>query len=611
MDKRSETTTNISFDENISSSSLHTGEKESQRTSTHGLYTAEELSTIIREAYVPRISVICSRDADEFAINKGFPQGFWELLYPFGDRVRGKVRRRDMQDAMLTLDKTSLQFVPVDSLESHLSDVPVVSIRDILTAQNPKLVLPEAPSNYTLGVHYKNVERWAWTLAHEENREMSIGMYIRQLLTGMPVSSFETFSHPVAHLVVVTSHNPTPFESLREIINSLPQISLPAFVSHDIIYFFVYVHDEDQHDIELSMAIFDTMLQTFGERGYFLRLHSQKATLDYEHTIPFPCSSWLSAEERLQMLNGLEKAQQLLFQSDAESLKRLVSHIAFNGVIPHLDRCIRIWDDQYASPRRGFTGRLFFASKKLISAQNNSHNSNFFASSNVYRPDSIEAYLRKLADYSFMLRDYVHANQIYEIASKQYANDDAYLYSAAASEMIVITEHILHLDRPYMSLTNKLRLNECMQLAMANYLNKPFNSYYHAARCFLLLGQYLSSFPNPRVDDAANWNTGLLFSKRLGPVGRAIVFQQTYELYRQTGRINSDSLDSREMKRDRKTAFWCVMAADAWLRCHISFRARPFIDQAKDFYTHVAWQDLNECVAKLGEVDMTPKSQDK
>ncbi|WBW71888.1 TRAPP III complex subunit Trs85b [Schizosaccharomyces osmophilus] len=610
MDKQSETTAKTSFDENFSSSSLQNDGKESQHSSTHdGLHSAEELRTIIREAYVPRISVICSRDADEFAISKGFPQGFWELLYPFGDRVRGKVRRRNMQDNMVTLEKTSLQFVPVDSLESHLSDVPVVSIRDILTSKNRTLVLPEAPSKYTFGIHYKNLERWAWNLAHEESYEMSTAMYIRQLLTGMPVASFETFSHPVAHLVVVTSHNPTPFESLRELINSLTQISFPAFVSNDIIYFFVYVHDEDQHDIELSMAIFDTMLQTFGERGYFLRLHSQKATLDYEHTIPFPCSSWLSAEERLLMLNGSQKEQHLLFESDADSIKRLVSHIAFNGVIPHLDKCIRIWDDQYASPRRGFTGKLFFASKKLISTQNNSHNSNFFASSNVYRPDSIEAYLRRLADYSFMLRDYTHANQIYEIASKQYANDDAYLYYAAASEMIVVTEHIIHLDRPYMSLTNKLRLNECMQSAMENYSNKPFNSYYHAARCFLLLGQFLSSLPNPRVDDAANWNAGLVFSKRLGPVGRAIIFQQTYELYRRTERTNIDS--STEMKRHRKTAFWCIMAADAWLRCHISFRARPFVDTAKEFYTQIAWPDLQECTAKLDDVDISPKSQEK
>ncbi|EPX74282.1 TRAPP complex subunit Trs85 [Schizosaccharomyces octosporus yFS286] len=605
MDKQSETTVKASLDEKISSSSLHDEEKEFQRSSTHGLCSAEKLSVIIREAYVPRISVICSRDADEFAINKGFSQGFWELLYPFGDHVRGKVRRRNMQDHMVTLEKTSLQFVPVDSLESHLSDVPVVSIRDILTAKNRTLVLPEAPSKYTFGIHYKNLERWAWNLAHDQSYEMSTAMYIRQLLTGVPVSSFETFSHPVAHLVVVTSHNPTPFESLREIINSLPQISLPAFVSNDILNFFVYVHDEDQHDIELSMAIFDTMLQTFGGRGYFLRLHSQKATLDYEHTIPFPRSSWLSAEERLRLLDGSQKEQQLLFESDAESIKRLVSHIAFNGVIPHLDKCVRQWDDQYASPRRGFTGKLFFASKKLISTQNNTHNSNFFASSNVYRPDSIEAYLRRLADYSFMLRDYTHANQIYEIASKQYANDNAYLYYAASSEMIVITEYIIHLDRPYMSLTNKLRLNDCMRSAMENYLNKPFNSYYHAARCFLLLGQYLSSLPNSR-DDAANWNAGLVFSKRLGPVGRAIIFQQTYELYRQSESTNSDTLT--DIRRHRKTAFWCIMAADAWLRCHISFRAKPFIDTAKKFYSQVAWPDLEECATKLDDVDVSPKS---
>ncbi|KAL2312251.1 Transport protein particle subunit trs85-2 [Schizosaccharomyces pombe] len=570
-----------------------------------GLYSMEELCSIIQEAYAPRVSVLCSRDADEFAMRKGYPKGFWELLYPFGDRIRGKVNRRGMNGEMLTLENLNLHFVPIDALESHLSEASFPSLRSVLCERYPGLVSPEPPSDYSFGVHYKNVERWAWTLAHEGNYQMPLPVYVRQLLTGIPITPFETFSHPVAHLVVVTSHNPSPFESLRSLINSIPYLSLPAFVFNDINYLFVYVHDEDQHDLELSMAIFDTMKQTFGDCGYFLRLHSQKATLDYEHTVPFPTSSWLSAEERLHLLSNTDTEIRLLFESDNESLRRLSSHIAFNGIVSYLDKCVRAWDDQYASPRRGITGKLLFASRKYLSSSNASTNSNYFPSSNAYRPFSPEAYLRKLADYSFMLRDYSHANQIYEIASRQYENDGAFLYSAASLEMIVITEHILHLKMPYMSLTNTLRINEYMQSAMLNYLNKSFNSYYHAARCFLLLGQFLSCLPAPKVDDAANWNAGLLYSKRLGPVGRAMIFQQTHTLFKSLSYLKTESTDPFSNKRTRKAALWCVLTADAWLRCRIPFRAKPFVEEAKLFYGKIDWKDLKECVAALDEVEVS------
>lgn len=97
-----------------------------------------------------------------------------------------------------------------------------------------------------------------------------------------------------------------------------------------------------------------------------------------------------------------------------------------------------------ASSRRGFTGRLFSASKRYFSSSRTQVTPGISAASSsssinlnspvgsVYLHSTPEAQLRKLADYAFMLRDYDFARSTYETVKKDFQADGAWRFYAGA-----------------------------------------------------------------------------------------------------------------------------------------------------------------------------------
>ena len=74
--------------------------------------------------------------------------------------------------------------------------------------------------------------------------------YIRKLLSALPVSPHETFSHPAACVVAVSSRNRSPIDALHASGN---QVLLPKYVGLDYRKYYVLVHDEDRDDIGKSV----------------------------------------------------------------------------------------------------------------------------------------------------------------------------------------------------------------------------------------------------------------------------------------------------------------------------------------------------------------------
>lgn len=59
---------------------------------------------------------------------------------------------------------------------------------------------------------------------------------------------------------------------------------------------------------------------------------------------------------------------------------------------------------------------------------------------NSYAASSIEALTRRLADFAFMLRDYRYASGIYDNLRRDFAQDRAHRYAAAATEMYGLSQ---------------------------------------------------------------------------------------------------------------------------------------------------------------------------
>lgn len=109
-----------------------------------------------------------------------------------------------------------------------------------------------------------------------------------------------------------------------------------------------------------------------------------------------------------------------------------------------MEQKIATWDDQVVTPRKSITGRLFNVSKKYFGGSKNQqttneHSSNYNLEKASYGFGSFEALTRKLADWSFMLRDYRYAYTAYELAKKDFLSDKAWAHLASAQEMAAIS----------------------------------------------------------------------------------------------------------------------------------------------------------------------------
>lgn len=290
-------------------------------------YTENSKDLILR-SFVPHVAIYASQDTEELARRKGIRAGFKELLRPFGDSIHGKVVIRDSAGASRSWDNYGVRFVALgDGTESSAaSDVNAAEAND-------------APSDrvYNEGCPYLDPTRTGGDIGQIEdlvNGYISLAetqpdvrfsghgnqngsspgpsssmspfyaLYLQRLLSGLPVTPHETFSHPVACIIAISSRNPAPIEALRQLYSSSSQGNgrLPRWVSNEFLRYYVLVHDEDRDDITKSTALFDQMKRHFGLHCHLLRLRSSDCVPSDDDSVRLPQAAWISAAEELARL---------------------------------------------------------------------------------------------------------------------------------------------------------------------------------------------------------------------------------------------------------------------------------------------------------------------
>jgi trafficking protein particle complex subunit 8 len=126
-------------------------------------------------------------------------------------------------------------------------------------------------------------------------------LYLRRLLSGLPVVPHESFSHPVAGIIAISSRNPNPIEELRRLYNRQHDgdLRFPQWVENDFLRYYVLIHDEETGDIAKSNQTFDSMKRHFGLHCHLLRLKSQQCIPSDDDSMPLPTCEWMSASEEL------------------------------------------------------------------------------------------------------------------------------------------------------------------------------------------------------------------------------------------------------------------------------------------------------------------------
>jgi len=275
---------------------------------------------IILNSFAPRVAVFASPDTEEFLRLKGFEDGLYGLLRPYGEILPGKVIIRDSIGSSRSWDDFSIRFV--DSKALLNTTIPSTSSipTDLIDGEQvngfqqglqrrkgyERISAVETFLGHCLqlqgaspGVEYFDGERPS---LETTNRTLPLyPEYLRKLLSSIPIGPHETFAHPVTCLIAVSSRNPAPIEALRQLYAGTGhgKNRMPAWIGTEYLRYYVLVHDEEKDDIAKSSALFDLMKRHFGLHCHLLRLRSSQCIPTDDDSVQVPPSEWHSAEEEI------------------------------------------------------------------------------------------------------------------------------------------------------------------------------------------------------------------------------------------------------------------------------------------------------------------------
>ncbi|KAI3655114.1 hypothetical protein MP228_000494 [Amoeboaphelidium protococcarum] len=259
------------------------------------------------------------------------------------------------------------------------------------------------------------------------------------------VQEFSTLSHPLAviNVAVLESGNVVDqLTALQQKQQSQQTKNIPEYMHQDLLYYNLIVSVQN---MQTQTANHDQVLaqvkSKFGLHCYLLQTQQQDDQLLIQFIREFMCQS----------------------------------------LIPFMDRSMQLWNENYANPRRGLSGRLFSVGRRYFTtsaAKQSSLQQLSVAGTvkSVYLPQSTEITLQRLADYSFMLKDYRFAYVIYDIVKKDFQSDRAVKYYANAQHMIALCI-ILQVAQLSNSMNSSSNSESISSKDYEQYLESAFNGF--------------------------------------------------------------------------------------------------------------------------------------
>ena len=279
---------------------------------------------IILHSFSPTVAVYASADTEELIRLKGIYGGFCGLLQPFGERVTGKVVIRDSIGASRSWDNFGIHFINIGenpnsllpNLYSEGGGIHQSTFKEKSFDQQSQIL-----SNGTDTFSSSSLDQIVMHYLHQQDSGISpnsgrdtglqgspydidqyYAHYLRKLLASRPMVPHETFSHPVACVIAISSQSPAPIETLRDLYSETRQGNkrVPTWAGSEFLRYYVLVHDEEHDDIAKSTALFEQMKRHFGLHCHLLRLRSTVCRPNSEDSIELPSHAWRSAEDELK-----------------------------------------------------------------------------------------------------------------------------------------------------------------------------------------------------------------------------------------------------------------------------------------------------------------------
>lgn len=253
---------------------------------------SEDIRSSIIRSFSPTIAVHASEDTDDLVRNKGFKGGFWELIRPFGETVSGKVVIRDSIGSSRAWEDYGVRFADFKGIgrtPSNRDSGPLAQMEEVLAKQ-----LDSSGGMLGASVRTKDVLGLPATTPLCKS-------FLQQLLCSAPTAPHETFGHPVANVIAISSRNAAPLETLRQLYadGTTGDKQPPDWVNQEYLRYYVLVHDEERDDITESIKLYDQMKRHFGLHCHLLRLRSSQCVVTDDDSMQVPQCEWLSPSEHL------------------------------------------------------------------------------------------------------------------------------------------------------------------------------------------------------------------------------------------------------------------------------------------------------------------------
>lgn len=297
------------------------------------------------------------------------------------------------------------------------------------------------------------------------------------LLAAGPIAEHETFNHPLCFILATSIASPDPLGGLQKLANlsasNLAYSTRPFMDASNVMRLRLVVHDvlRDGPDLLRSQQLLAQVKKTFGPHASMVVINSAppisvegeeitepplhrtyaRALTDIARNDPFKRLTEVLDEnvvvERQQDGSicarrgeppALEMYARHLREEDILAIRVFLRELATQSIIPYMEGRVREWSEVWGNSRRGITGRLFGAGKKFFGSSSprpTTGGSGYNTVRGYYPSTSPEAISRKLADFSFMLRDYSYAAKVYDSIRRDYAQDGATKLAASATEM--------------------------------------------------------------------------------------------------------------------------------------------------------------------------------
>lgn len=293
----------------------------------HDLYSSvsseqmrqDDYKGIIVQGFSPHVAVLTSPDTDQILFEKGLLGGLLQLLRPFGDKIAGKVTIRDSVGSSKSFEDYAVRFVGLrenvnyvqsqdkqQSNNSRFNQINGMSASTWLPGKDTNRIRPDIASieevvEKHLQQHEQETETPHLGVDQFQFSSPFHALYLKRLISGLPPSKHETFAHPAACVIAISSRNSSPIEELRGLYASTNtgDFRLPNWIDNEYLRYYLLIHDEDNDDITKSTALFDQMKRHFGLHCHLLRLRSTQCVSSDDDSTKLITSEWQSATEEL------------------------------------------------------------------------------------------------------------------------------------------------------------------------------------------------------------------------------------------------------------------------------------------------------------------------